>query len=164
MEIDFAVLADAATVDATGKLNVLGIFDRIHAQDFPVRHGRISLVFRFAAGVQELGAHEITIRLSSPDGKEMIKLDGRMDLAGGARGVAEGIKIPHILNLDGLVFPREGRYNFEIQVDGSSLHSLSLVLDRAGPGQPASGGAGRIGSGWSPQSPFAFGAGGGAEA
>ena len=29
MEIDLALLADAATVDVSGKLNILGIFDRI---------------------------------------------------------------------------------------------------------------------------------------
>ena len=30
MEIDLALLADAATIDAAGKLNILGVFDRIN--------------------------------------------------------------------------------------------------------------------------------------
>ncbi len=159
MEIDFALLADAATVDASGKLNVLGVFDRIHAQDFPVRHGRVSLVFRFSADVGELGAHDVLIRLSSPAGKEMLRLDGRMELGGGARGVSDGIKVPHVLNLDGIVFPEAGRYAFDISVDGDTLYSLPLVLDEVrGPGpSPRSGSGG-------PPSPFIFSPGQGAEA
>ena len=39
MEIDLALLADAATIDASGKLNILGIFDRIGVTQFPAQHG-----------------------------------------------------------------------------------------------------------------------------
>ncbi len=162
MEIDFALMAEAATVDATGKLNVLGVFDRIQSPEFPVRHGRVALVFRFSAGTGELGAHQVTIRLVGPDGDEMMKLEGRMELGAGPRGAAEGIKVPHVLNLDGLVFPREGRYTFDIAVDGAALHSLPLVLDRAGAQGSGAGYPPR--SGWNPPPPFAFGPGGGAEA
>jgi hypothetical protein len=57
MEVDLALLADAATIDASGKLNILGIFDRLTTSSFPTRHPRLSLVLRFSAGVQEVGKH-----------------------------------------------------------------------------------------------------------
>ena len=41
MEIDVALLADAATIDAAGKINILGAFDRIEVQGFPAQHPRI---------------------------------------------------------------------------------------------------------------------------
>jgi len=160
MEIDFAVLADAATVDASGKLNVLGVFDRIQAREFPVRHGRISLVLRFSAGVGEAGAHEVAIRLRGPGDQELLRLDGRMELGGGPRQVPEGIKMPQVLNLDGVTFPEPGRFSFEISVDGERIHSVPLHLEEAGGGR---GGPGTQGRGGTPP-PFAFGPGETAEA
>ena len=49
MNLDLALTADAATVDSSGKLNVLGIFDHISASEFPARHDRMCLVLRFSA-------------------------------------------------------------------------------------------------------------------
>src|SRR3954469_10422326 len=85
MEIDLALLADAATIDGSGKLNILGVFDRISASAFPAQHGRMAMVLRFAAGLPEAGPHAVGIRLSGPDGQEVLRLDGEMQLAPGPR-------------------------------------------------------------------------------
>ena len=47
MDVDLALLADAATIDGAGKLNILGIFDRVHTPNFPARHPKMALVLRF---------------------------------------------------------------------------------------------------------------------
>ena len=39
MEVDLALLADAATIDGSGKLNILGIFDRLTTSAFPTAGG-----------------------------------------------------------------------------------------------------------------------------
>ena len=83
MEVDLALLADAATIDGAGKLNILGIFDRLGTSAFPTRHPRLSLVLRFSAGIQELGRHDVAIVLRAPDGKEVVRIDGEMNLAAG---------------------------------------------------------------------------------
>lgn len=126
MEIDLALLADAATIDASGKLNILGVFDRIQSGDFPARHGRVALVLRFSGGMQEAGEHEVAIRLVGPDGDEVVGLDGTLQVGPGPGAVGGAIRVPHVLNLDGLVFPSAGSYTFEIRVDGE--HHLSLPL------------------------------------
>jgi hypothetical protein len=144
MELDFGLLADAATVDGSGKLNVLGVFDRIQARDYPIRHGRISLVLRFSAGLSEAGGHQVEIRLRGPSGEEVLRLDGRLDLSGGAREAEEGIKVPHVLNLDGITFPEPGTYYFDIACDGNSLLSIPLRLERISgpPDAPRASGGG----------------------
>lgn len=129
MEIDFALLADAATMDATGKLSILGVFDRITAAQFPVQHGRIALVLRFTAGTSEIGTHDMQIRLSDPDGAEVLSLNGEMHLGGGGPNGLGPIRVPHILNLDGLVFSRAGHYSFDIKVDGEHQRSISLFVE-----------------------------------
>jgi hypothetical protein len=135
MEIDLALLADAATIDGSGKLNILGVFDRLGTAAFPTRHPRMSLVLRFAAGVHELGSHEVTIGLRAPDGSEVVRIDGEMNLSGGPRGVSDGILVPHVLNLDGVVFPVPGRYSFDVIVDGEHHVAIPLTVD--GPAKSA---------------------------
>jgi len=160
MEIDFGFLADAAAVDSSGKLSVLGIFDRIHAGEFPARHGRVSLVLRFSAGAEDVGSRQIEIRLRGPENQEILRLDGRMDLATGGTVAGDRVRVPHILNLDGIAFPEPGRYYFDISSDGEPLLSIPLHLDLAqrsgAPGQRLSGPGGAP--------PFAFGPIGSAQA
>ncbi len=133
MEIDLALLADAATIDASGKLNILGIFDRIGVVQFPAQHGRVTLVLRFTGGTSEIGSHEVHIRMSDPGGAEVLSLNGEMQLVGGA-SARDVIRVPHILNLDGLVFTRPGIYSFDVKVDGE--HHVSLPLSVDGPQGP----------------------------
>ncbi len=133
MEIDVAFLADAATIDASGKLSILGILDRIDVSQFPAQHGRITLVLRFTAGTSEIGSHEVHIRMSDPGGAEVLSLNGEMQLVGGL-AAQDGIRVPHILNLDGLIFKGPGIYSFDVKVDGE--HHVSLPLTVEGPQGP----------------------------
>ncbi len=128
MDIDLALLADAATVDSSGKLNILGVFDRLGADSFPARHPRLSLVLRFTAGLQEAGTHQVDISLRAPDGEEVVHMDGEMHLGPGTGGAGDAVRVPHVLNIDGLVFPRAGRYAFDVQVDGEHHVSIPLLV------------------------------------
>jgi len=129
MEVDLALLADAATIDGSGKLNTLGIFDRLGATSLPTRHPRLTLVLRFSAGVDEIGTHQVGIVLKGPDGQEVLRIDGEMNLTGGPHSVAGGVLVPHILNMDGLVFPVAGRYAFDVRVDGEHQVSIPLTVE-----------------------------------
>jgi len=132
MEVDLALLADAATIDASGKLNILGIFDRLSAGSFPVQHPHLVLILRFSAGVQEMGRHRVQIRLRDPANKEAMHIDGEMQLGAGPRALAQGVKVPHILHLDGLVFSGAGSYFFEVLVDGEHHVSVPLTVHGMG--------------------------------
>lgn len=131
MEVDLALLADAATIDGSGKLNILGIFDRLTTAAFPTRHPRLSLVLRFAAGLDEVGRHQVGIALKGPDGKELVRIDGEMNLAPGSSVSGGAVLVPHVLNMDGLIFPGPGRYSFDVRVDG--VHHVSIPLSVHGP-------------------------------
>ncbi len=152
MNIDFVLLADAATVDGSGKLNILGVLDRIQAQEFPARHGRIAMVLRFSADPDDAGKHEVEIRLRDPEDQEVLKVGGQIQFtprrgAGAVESGAEGIKVPQVLNLDGIQFAGPGRYRFEVSVDGEVLASAPLRLETfAGTGPPMSPGSGQRGA------------------
>lgn len=128
MEVDLALLADAATIDATGKLNILGVFDRISTGSFPAQHPHMVLILRFAAGVSEIGRHKVEISMTDPGGKRIVHLDGDMQLGPGRVGVTEGMKVPHVLHLEGMVFQGPGRYNFDVRIDGEHHTSVPLYV------------------------------------
>lgn len=128
MDVDLALLADAATIDSSGKLNILGVFDRIGTATFPARHPRMVLILRFSAPLNETGQHDIGISLKDPDGTELVRIDGEMQLGPGPASSAGMIRVPHVLNLDGLVFPMPGMYAFDVWIDGEHHVSLSLTV------------------------------------
>lgn len=128
MEIDLALLADAATIDAAGKLNILGVFDRISTGSFPAQHPHMVLILRFAAGVGEIGRHQVQISMTDPSGQRIVQLDGDMQLGPGRSGVTEGMKVPHVLHLEGMVFPGPGRYSFDVRIDGEHHTSVPLYV------------------------------------
>jgi len=132
MDIDLALLADAATVDGSGKLNILGIFDRIGVRNFPLRYGRIALVLRFTAGLEDAGAHQVVLKLRDPAGGELISLNGNIQFGPGPAGQGGRLLVPHILNLDGLVFRDPGIYSFEVILDEEHILSIPLTVSKVG--------------------------------
>lgn len=142
MNLDIALLADAATVDASGKLNVLGIFHRLRGREFPLRHGRLSLVLRFAPETEDRGKMAVEIRLLGPGDEQILRLDGQVEARPG-REAAE-VRIPQVLNLDGIVFPEEGTYRFLVAVDGEEIGAIPLEVEEGGSarGQQQSGAGG----------------------
>jgi hypothetical protein len=138
MTIDLALLCDAATVDVSGKLNILGVFDRIEAREFPARHGRICLVLRMAATAEDEGEHGLEIRLVTPGGSDLVRLDGQLQVGPGVPG--EVTRIPHVLNLDGLVFPEAGEYRFEIRFGSVVQARIPLRMMASGGGRGRSPG------------------------
>lgn len=137
MEVDLALLADAATIDASGKLNILGVFDRLGGMGLPLRHPRMAMVLRFTAGLQEAGRHVVEITLKDPDGEELVRVDGEMHLAPGPHALGGGVRVPHILNMDGLVFPKAGRYAFDVRVDDEHHVTIPLAVASGSAGAEA---------------------------
>ncbi len=132
MDIDLALTADAATIDGSGKLNLLGIFDQISVQRFPARHGRLALVLRFLGGTGDIGSHRVGIKLTSPGGDEIVSLSGEMDVRGSGN-IQTGIRVPHVINLDGLVFKETGMHIFDVTVDDHHRATLPLTIVRRRP-------------------------------
>ncbi|TVR66032.1 MAG: hypothetical protein EA422_02890 [Gemmatimonadales bacterium] len=145
MKIDIALLADAATVDASGKLNVLGSFHRLRGPDFPLRHGRVALVLRFALDPGDQGRLDVSIRMAGPDDQTILQLNGQVDAGPGDPD--DRIRIPQVLNLDGVVFPTPGLYRFVVEVGGEEVQAVPLLVEQSSgerrqPGSPPGGGRG----------------------
>ncbi len=135
MEVDLAVVADAANVSQEGKLNILGVFDTIWARKFPFRHAAMVFVLRVRADFTDKGAHDLEVRLMDADGGQLFKAGGPLQVPGGVPG--RPIKPHVIMGLAGVTFQKPGDYSFEVMLDDHHLKSVPLyVMETPQPPRP----------------------------
>jgi len=121
MEVAYAFLADAATVDAGGKLNALGIFDSILVRSFPANHARLYVVLSLRTWGSEAGTHRLRLLYVDGDGKPLLP-PIEHEFTAPARAASQKI----IVEVNGLPLPAAGPYSFEAAVDGHHMVSLPL--------------------------------------
>ncbi len=126
MRFDFAVVCDYAIIDQYGKLSVLGIFQHIWVSQFPTVHPRLHLVMRLKGSRTEVGQHQVRIRLTNNEGKEIIKGDGNVNFAEPPAGVLE-VEAGAVLLFD-VPFESAGRYQFEIEVDQNVRTAVPITV------------------------------------
>lgn len=139
MKVSLALLADAANVSREGKLNILGVFDTIHAKSFPVAHAQMRLVIRLEASPSELGAkHDIEIKLMDGDGAAVLGIKGQVTPRG--KPGAQSLKMDQVVSLNNVTFKKAGRYEFAILVDNDQKAAVPLVVSEVqAPGSGSEG-------------------------
>ncbi len=135
MKVDLALLCDYALIDQYGKLSVMGIFEHIWVQRFPVMHPRLHLVMRLKGRRTELGEHKVRIRLTDEDEHEIITGDGAVSFSEPPAGVTE-VEAGTVLVFD-VPLEHAGSYGFEITVDDEVAALVPLTVGIA-PTQPTS--------------------------
>lgn len=137
MQVKLALLADYANVTGEGKLNILGIFDRITVQTLPVVHPQMHLILRLEAQPTERNrTHNIEIRLHDPDGSTVFEVKGDM--------VPQGTSVlssstNQILTLNNLQLEKTGGYNFVVFVDNDLKAEIPLGVEKVAPIPPIQG-------------------------
>jgi hypothetical protein len=77
MRVKLFVAADYANVADNGKLNIMGIFDRIQSDKFPARHPSMFLVIKLSADLGEYDTdHDFRIMFLNTDGNELGAIEG----------------------------------------------------------------------------------------
>jgi len=127
LDVKLAVLADGANATAEGKLNILGIFNALHAPSFPCVHPQMCLVLRFEATRAEEGkSRNIEIQLADDDGQKVFAINAALVIPKGQPGMP--IRLDHILALNGVRFARPGDYVFNVLVGDDQKASVDLKL------------------------------------
>jgi len=129
VKVRIAVLADYVNVSQEGKINILGVFDFIHAAQFPFTLHEMQLVMRFEADITERGSQkELQVLLIDQRGEKVLELHGRMAISDASPG--DLLLFTHVLTLRNVMFREKGDYQFDIYVDGefSSHVPLKVVL------------------------------------
>jgi hypothetical protein len=138
MDLDFALLADAADV-AQGKLYVMGgAFDTIHVANFPATHPALAVVLRLLLGPMDLDRkHSLQILLLNADAKHIASADGELFVpkaAGSPAGWKQAVILP--LRFLNVPFREPGHYSIEILVDGHMAKAIPLRVIPSAPANP----------------------------
>jgi hypothetical protein len=134
MQIKLALLADYANVTAEGKLNILGIFDRIAVQEIPAVHPQMHLILRLEAHPAERDRpHNVEIRLYDPDGQKVFEIRGDI-VPHGTPG--HTIATNQILTLNNLQLSKAGGYTFVVFVNNDLKSEVPLGVELGNGGMP----------------------------
>ncbi len=135
MEVTVAALADHANIAAGEKLNVLGIFDTINSPTFPLRHPFMALVLRLAFEYADSRqTHVLAVALRNEDGGVMGRAEAQVEV--GPIPAGESVSMNQILGFAGTVFPKAGRFTFEVLWDGSAKARIPLRILQTPPQPP----------------------------
>jgi len=136
MKLTLFLAADYANITREGKLNVMGIFNDLYAQTFPARHPSMHLIARLGAELGEYGQQRnFTVKLMDEDGNPVFNLSGQFQVPSGGQGRKPEVNL--ILQLNDLVFPKDGMYQFVLLVDKDHKGELSLHVNKIEAPNPA---------------------------
>lgn len=127
MTLEIFTLCDHGQ-DFQGKLVIVGTFDTIWAQDFPVLHPLCSVALRMRFARKEIGLHKISLRVIDANNKELIPpIVGEANVLAPPNNDQEHSTINAIINLANLNFPNPGRYSVEFKLDDET-YGLAIYL------------------------------------
>ncbi len=129
MDAVFLFCTDAGA-GADGKLSIHGIFNELHAPDFPALQDRIVLVgiVEWPRDVQ--GRIPFTVDLTDPEGMSIFLIEGHTDVEARPPSQAPA-KTQLILPLENVMFPAPGHYRVRINFNGTELAGPSMHLLRS---------------------------------
>jgi len=110
----------------TGKKTLVGLFNQIGANSFPVRHQSLAVYCSLTEGQ---GKHAIQLQcVHAVEDKPIMGIDAELDMAD-PRAIAE-----MGFTLNGIVFPEPGPYEFQIICEGELVgrRAFQVLKVRAG--------------------------------
>ncbi len=127
MNIEIFSLCDAATVDAAGKLNVLGAFDTIWTDDIPTVYPQCSIALRIRFENIERGEHRVMVNFVDLDGKHIIpSANGVININFSNEQKSGSANL--VLNIQMLKIEKYGEYSIDLAIDGRREASLPLFI------------------------------------
>jgi hypothetical protein len=129
MKSQVLLTADYASVDqATGKLNILGAFNRIFAKQFPAVHPRMALVAKLVASdfAETTEPRPIEVTLTDADGTELFQVTGMVQLPIDKKGFRQDANI--IVEINAIEFPRPGTYEFIVKCEHEVIGETTIEL------------------------------------
>jgi hypothetical protein len=119
MRVEIFTLCDAATLDAAGKLNILGSSDRLSAREEPVMHPQCALAIKLRFERVEEGQKRIRIAFVDQDGASvMANVDAMTEVRFQDNDPSATVSLA--INIQQLRLPRFDEYSIDLAVDGKA--------------------------------------------
>jgi hypothetical protein len=130
MRVEIFTLCDAATVDAAGKLNILGSFDRLNGKEAPIMHPQCALAIKLRFERVEEGQKRIRIGFVDQDGASVMpNVDATTQVRFHDNDSSTTVCLA--LNIQQLRLPRFDEYSIDLAIDGRQEASIPLFVKPA---------------------------------
>ena len=127
MHLQLALLCDEAQATPEGKIDVRGVFHDLYSPGFPAKQETMVLVLVVEWERSDQGRYDFRVDLTDSTGKQSLTINGHTDVDRRAPDRPPA-RTQLIMPLEGVVFPRPGRYRFRISIKGRKMEGPSLFL------------------------------------
>lgn len=123
MKLRYAMIAEYANFTGDGKLNLMGVTDRIFAYNFPAVHRDLVLVNSLETENDDEGTtQELHVQLIDPDGRTVAELTGNLEIAGGKQ-------VFHQIHVfQDVKFESAGSYQVNLFINRDAVEAIPLEL------------------------------------
>lgn len=126
MNSKYTFVCEAANIAQGGNLNVLGIFQNINAETFPVTFAKMIYVASIQFHRSETGKHIFKVNFIDADGKPVIPpLEGEFFVN------ENNLSANLLLGIEGIVFPQSGTYAIDLTIDHKHMATDNIQVLKA---------------------------------
>ncbi len=130
MDVPLAVVADFASQDASGKLTIVGIFNRINVANFPYTHPQMHLALKIQPERGEYDEQRtVRVTLVNQDGQTLLGMEAKFMVSRPPDHVEADASIP--LGMINVVFQKPGTYEFRIYIDRDQKRTVPFYVVQA---------------------------------
>lgn len=123
MKLRFSLIADFANVTSDGKLNALGITDRLFASHFPAIHRELYVLNSLETEPEDDPEVMVQVYVINPDGRTIAEIEGRITLEPGRKQVINQVHCFRDLH-----FVSPGAHQVNLMLNGEVVCELQLEL------------------------------------
>lgn len=126
----YTVLAELAREGLNGKVDLLGVFDRVTTKTVPVRHPHSVLAMLLVCdATDDIGKHGFRLTLKAPDGAVVSEFSGEVILSPVESGWAGAGRL--LVTFQNLPLPQMGLYAFELTIGSEVISRQPLTVVQA---------------------------------
>lgn len=127
MKVKAFFSADYVSIDALGKLNIIGAFSQIRAQAYPYTHYSMHALIILDAETDETsGNKELKLHIVSEAGEEIREISENYEFP--PQSVGEVKEMFLVFSIRDLEFPQPGKYEFNLYIENQRMASRQLDL------------------------------------
>ena len=130
MILKLAAVCESARERPDGRLDLSGIFNDLSAPGFPAMQERMTVVFVVEWEPDESGELPLRADMIDESGRKLLTIQGhtQVDARGADRSPPQ---TRLIMPLEKVVFPKPGRYRFELVAGGDMADACSFFVGEA---------------------------------
>ena len=131
IQINFIHFCDAATIDGSGKLNILGIFNKIILKEIPSKLPKFSLVVALIFEKKSIPKNRLEITIIGPKKETLdIKPPINIEFLIPKLNQEKKVDLNLILDILNLEFKNTGHHHVKIFLNGSMIIEKEILVNQ----------------------------------